>query len=350
MTCFTPSRDPGDAGRTLSGLIQTRLETAPFERRMRQLQQISSSCLTSCAPPFAGHALQITPEITYRCEQWLPLDELRPHFYQLYRQALKYPPVLASTPFADAVSWAGIVSRFPPFLRHVITPAILFEQLLADAELRTKFLFWSFMPERFYGSGHDRYPQQLQSVGEWLVQRRGRVNNLRCLDAACGDGAGTYGLVRLLLEQGWPPETFTVEGWTLDPLEAWAAAYASLPHDPLHETALRSWSAPVFTHSAQHALLFRQADLMNAADNDDRFDLILCNGLLGGPIINDRRKLEKVIGSLAGRLEPGGVLLVADHFHGGWKQKCPQQELQALFEQNGLIGVAVREGVGALKP
>jgi hypothetical protein len=42
------------------------------------------------------------------------------------------------------------------------------------------------------------------------------------------------------------------------------------------------------------------------------------------------------------------MLLAADHFHGGWKQKCPQYELRALFALNGLNPVEIGEGIGAL--
>jgi hypothetical protein len=44
------------------------------------------------------------------------------------------------------------------------------------------------------------------------------------------------------------------------------------------------------------------------------------------------------------------MLMVADHFHGGWKQKRPQQELRALCEMNGLRTLHVSEGVAGLKP
>jgi hypothetical protein len=71
--------------------------------------------------------------------------------------------------------------------------------------------------------------------------------------------------------------------------------------------------------------------------------------LLGGPIINRREDIERVVAQLAGLLAPGGVLLAADRFHGGWKQKCPQSELQALFEHQGLEGVSLGDGIGGKK-
>jgi hypothetical protein len=80
-----------------------------------------------------------------------------------------------------------------------------------------------------------------------------------------------------------------------------------------------------------------------------RFDVILCNGLLGGPILHEQESLERAIGNLAELLAPDGILLAADSFHGGWKQKCPQSELRALFEKKQLKTFEAGEGIGGLK-
>lgn len=349
MTGFTPSRDSGDAEYTLRSLVQPRLDPLLFARRIQRLQHMSSVCQAWCPPPWAGHTLRITPEINYQSELWLPLDQLRPHFYSLYRQALTYPPVFSSTPFAQAASWAAIVAGLPAFLKPCGNPADLFERLIGDDVLRMKFLFWSFMPDHFYGSGSDRYPGQLAMITEWARHRHCRGRRLRCLDAASGDGANTYAVARLLQGQGWLPDSFEVQGWTLDPLEAWAAAQGRFPHDPARELAFREATADCFERGLDAALRFRSADILQAPESEE-FDLILCNGLLGGPIIHDRSALEVAVRNLAGLLAPGGMLLAADHFHGGWKQKCPQQELRALFELYGLNPIELSEGIGCLKP
>jgi SAM-dependent methyltransferase len=349
MVCFTPSRDSGDAEHTITTLIRPQLNPLLFAGRIQRLQRMFSACSASCPPPFAGYGVHITPEITYQCEHWLPLDELRPHFYRLYRHVLNYQPVLSSTPFTYALSWAGIVSRFPPFLRHFVNPAALLELLVADAELRMKFLFWSFMPERFYGDGSDRYPEQSVMIAEWIRQRHCRSRRLRCLDAASGDGANTYGMARLLAEQGWLPDRVEIEGWTLEPLEAWAAAQGRFPHDPAREKVFREETADCFEQGFDTAVRFCCADILNAPKTAP-FDLIICNGLLGGPIIHARCAMGAVVQNLTGLLAPGGMLLAADHFHGGWKQKCPQQELRAVFKMNGLNSLEVSEGIGGLKP
>jgi chemotaxis methyl-accepting protein methylase len=307
------------------------------------------ACKAGCPPPWAGRDLQITPEIACQSELWLPLHELSSHFYSLYRQSLTYPPVFSSTPFAYGTNWAAIVARFPEFLTQSENPAVLLDRLLSDDELRMKFLFWSFMPERYYGGGSDRYPGQATTIAEWIVQRHNRGKRLRCLDIASGDGANTYGVARLLVEQGWQPDRFTVEGWTLDPLEAWAAAHGRFPHDPAREVSFRQESADCFEQGADAAIRFCCVNILDAPDTEP-FDLILCNGLLGGPIIHTRQAMGDLVRNLTGLLAPGGLLLAADHFHGGWKQKCPQQELRALCEQNGLMAIESVEGVAALAP
>ena len=349
MTGFRPSRAAGDAERTRATLIRPQLNPQLFAGGIQLLQRMYSACKAGCPPPWFSRNAQVTPEMTYQSEQWLPLEELRPHFYRLYRQSLTHPPVFSSSPFADAVSWAGMVSRFPPFLRHFANPATLLEHLLSDDALRVKFLFWSFMPERFYGGGSNRYPGQSLLIAEWIRQRQHRGIPLRCLDAACGDGANSYGMARLLAEQGWLPDSFAIEGWTLEPLEAWVAAHGRFPHDPARERAFRQSTADCFEQGFDASIRFYGVNILDAPLAEP-FDLILCNGLLGGPIIHERLALDAVVRKLTGLLAPGGMLLAADHFHGGWKQQCPQQELRALLEQNGLMVTESGEGVAALAP
>jgi SAM-dependent methyltransferase len=166
---------------------------------------------------------------------------------------------------------------------------------------------------------------------------------------ACGDGAATYGLARLCSENCRPLDSFEIEGWTLEPLEAWAAAHGCFPHDPAFEALFREETRDCFEQGLDTTIHFCCADILDAPGAAP-FDLILCNGLLGGPIIHAHENMNTAVRNLAGLLAPGGILLAADHFHGGWKQKCPQQELRTLIELNGLECVEAPEGVAALKP
>ena len=348
MTCFTPSRNPGDAERTLRALVRPHLNPLLFAGHIRRLQRMFSAYQACCPPPWAGPGLHVTAEINYQSELWLPLDQLCNHLQALYRQSLTYPPILSSTPFAHSSSWAAVVAGFPAFLKPYANPAALLEQLVDDDGLRTGFLFWSFMPERFYGGGSDRYPAQTATIREWLWQRDRHDKKLRCLDAACGDGAATYSLARLCVEQGWRPDSLEIEGWALEPLEAWAAAQGRFPHDPAREEDFREVTRDCFEQGFDTAIRFCCADILDAPEAAP-FDLIICNGLLGGPILHASDDMATAVRNLAGLLAPGGMLLADDHFHGGWKQRCPQQELRALCELNGLHTVEVGEGIGGSK-
>lgn len=349
MIRFTPSLDPGDAECRLERLIPSLLDSACFHSDLERLGCMSAAFTAFCPPPWPAPGLCLNPEIHYQSELWFPLTVVRPIFNRFQRAALNYPTPPAAGAFSDAPSWAGVAAALPPFLSACTTPARLLQRLVADSEARSTYLFWSGMPKRFYGGVMDRYPQQTAVIRRWLEQRPAREQPVRCLDAACGDGAATYGLARLLLEYGLGLEDFLVEGWTVDPLEVWAAAHAVFPHDPARQVAFREWTAPAFAAGAERSLSFRQADLLALPPEQQRFDLILCNGLLGGPIINQPGEIRQVLENLAHLLGPGGVLLAADSFHGGWKQKCPHHEVQALIASAGLDPIMAGEGVGGLK-
>ncbi len=321
----------------------------------------------SCPPPWPAPGLALTPEIHCQSELWLPLAHIRPAFERLCRSTLNYAPILSSTPFHQALSWADVFNELGPRFQSTANPARLLEMLLGDHELLKEFLFASFLPRRFYG-GRVRYPGQEAFIRQWLAERAAAP--VRCLDAACGDGAGTYGLARLLVEAGYGTEGFGVEGWTIDPLEVWAAAHGVFPHDPQRQARYREWTAPVFEAGVHSSIMFRTMDLLGdvivppfakgglggispAAELQiplARFDLILCNGLLGGPIIHRQEELLRVAVNLAELLRPGGLLLAADRFHGGWKQQIPKDSLGDLFKACGLVAGEVGEGIGGLKP
>lgn len=349
MPSFIPSLDPADAAANLEQLLSPH-DLAPFQPYIRRLRAMFAAFTASCPPPWPAPGLALTPEIHYQSELWLPLAHIRPVFQRLYRTALRHVPILSSTPFADAASWAEIVARYPSLFKDTVDPAALAERLLANGDQRTAFLLSSFLPLRFYGNAPQRYPAQAACAAVWLAERiKGHGPPLRCLDAACGDGTGTYGLAQLLLEQGWPPDVFEIEGWTIDPLEVWAAAHAAFPHDPQRQACYRNRVAPVFEQGGHHRIVFRTMDLLAGTGAGESFDLILCNGLLGGPIIHQEEELLRVVGNLAALLRPGGLLLAADRFHGGWKRQIPKDCLGDLFKGCGLIVSEAGEGIAGLK-
>lgn len=316
---------------------------APALRRLRR----RFACYAATSPtPLPAAGLQITPEIRYQSELYLPMDELRHLFFRYYQASLSCPPVLASTPFAAAPSWADCFAALPSWLQASPDPSRLFERLLSDADLHVRFIFASFLPARFNGPGFGRYPGQLG----WLrclarSLREQGMERLCCLDAACGSGEGSWELLELLAAEGWQPAQVRLQGWTLDPLEVYAAANRYLPHDMQRQQVYRQRTTLLTHEGWGDCVRFQAVDLLGDDVPLDRFDLILCNGLLGGPLVHAGGALEQVIGMLARRLRPGGWLLAANRFHGGWQRSVTQADLAGLFSQAGLVVQAAGEGI-----
>jgi len=350
MFSFSPSLEHQDAAKNLQQLFSPPIASTGLDRSILKLQHSFENFIKHCPAPWAAPGLQLTPEIHYQSEHWLPMAEIRSPFHQFYRSSLNYQPIFTSTPFADAASWADIIGQIPSFLfEGTINPATMLKLLQTDLELRKKFIFWSFMPQRYYGNNPNRYPDQTGFILNHLANCSRKSDFLNILDAACGDGIGTYMLAGELLKAGIAPSRFHIEGWTLDPLEAWSAAHTSFPHDQGREISFRRIALPVISSSAGTSMLFKQADLLNPPAGSKTFDLILCNGLLGGPIINRFDEMNQIVRNLVALLDSSGILLAADCFHGGWKQKCPQASLKALFAKHNLKVLEAGEGICGIK-
>ena len=346
MFQLTPSLDSGDASANLRKLITADINADLFRSSIQRLQNRFDIYSSTCPAPFIAPGLIVTPEIHRQSELYLPITEITGIFNRLYRSVLSYPPILSSPPFHNTLSWADVFVGLPRYLQFTVNPALLLEKLLTDRDLLMAFLFESFLPHRFYG-GFGRYPDQEGFIREWLARQQKMP--LRCLDAACGTGEDCYGLANLLIESGKDLEGVRIEGWTIEPLEVWAAAHCCFPHDRHREVQFREKTSRLFEMGYSSRISFRCADL-TIPPPAEPFDLILCNGLLGGPIVNELLELKRVVSCLTSLLAPGGILLAADSFHGGWKQQCPQQGLRALLEMNGLKTFQAGEGIGGLKP
>ena len=156
MHRFTPTLDPALAAANLERLLPAHVDPAPLQPYIRRLRAMFAAFAASCPPPWPAPGLALCPEDHYRSELWLPLAAIRPAFHRLYRASLRHAPILSSPPFADAASWAAIVAGHPPLFEGASDPAALLERLLAHGDRRTTFLFRSFLPERFYGTGARR--------------------------------------------------------------------------------------------------------------------------------------------------------------------------------------------------
>lgn len=322
------------------------VDVSRFQGSIRRLRTKFNIYATTCPVPLPAPGLLITSEIRNQCECYLPIAEIAAIFNKLYSTALAYQPILSSTPFHNAISWADAFALLPNKFQFSADPSKLLESLLADRKLLNIFLFASFLPDRFYGKV-GRYPSQFDFIRGWLESRS--EGKLKCLDVACGSGEETYRLATLISQAGFSAEAVRIEGWTVEPLEVWSATYCCFPHNLQRELALRQIVCNLSSNRYESCISFSCRDILQSSVIA-QFDLVLCNGLLGGPIIHSPAKLDLAVSNLSQLLLPGGMLLAADSFHGGWKQQCPQTGLQALFEKYGLKSFVAGEGICGLKP
>ena len=318
-----------------------------FRQGLGRLQLLFTIYAATSPTPLPSAGLQISPEIRYQSELYLPIDQIRRLFYRYYRASLHHTPLVVSTPFHEALSWADCFSQLPDWCQQTANPALLLQRLLADADLHERFIYASFLPSRYNGPGFDRYPAQAVWLQTWfaaMARRAGRPA-VRCLDAACGSGEGTWELAEAAAETGFASGQVHLDGWTLDPLEVYAAANRYLPHLPQRQAAYLRRTDSFAARGWRNCLSFRAVDLLCDGWPEGSFDLILCNGLLGGPMLYEPAAVSRVVAGLAARLQPGGRLLAANRFHGGWVKRLTGEQLSDLFKKAGLEVEQAGEGV-----
>ena len=331
--------------RMLQFLVPGPIHDRDLDNRIARLEE--SFHRYSALAPFGLWApgLAVTAEMRAYTEAHLPLAQIAGAFRQLFTLSLHVPPFLPASPLQTAACWLDLLHAMQSLVEEA-NPARLLRLLLHDGAFRTRFLFAFFLPVR-YGNGFARYPAQAEFLGNWLMDNDRGV--LRCLDAACGSGEGCYDLALLLRERGYPPESFRLQAVTIDPLELFAAAHGWFPHDPCRQERFRLVRENL-AESVCARIIFSLGDLCSGGvGEEESYDVILCNGFLGGPFLHDREALADVVARLCAQLRPGGILLAADRFHGGWKRLVPEEKIREILVENGLTPVAVQEGIGGKK-
>ena len=291
--------------------------------------------------------LAVTGGMRAATDLYLPMAEVKNAFDRFFSLALNYHQPTSFCPVRTAPTWLDALQRMQPCVSSS-DPAALLRRLVQDESFRIAFLFTLFLPKR-HGGNFCRYPGQTAFIRKWL-EDLGRLpgKSLRCLDAACGTGETTYELALLFQESGHTSGSFKVHGSTIEPLELFAAAHIYFPHDPKKQADYRSRTKSLFTTGMSEKICFIQEDIaLPARENEEGYDLILCNGLLGGPFVNTHQKLKTTVAALAGRLNPGGFLLAADSFHQGWKKNIPTSRLCNIFQECGLLVHEVADGIVA---
>ena len=341
---FTPSLETTVAAERLKRLIVSGEVNDPdLVRRGTRLELLFCSSLLASPTYLWGPGLRMEREWRNLTETFLPWNRIAPALRRLIAVSLLYPP--PSDPLIPFPSWPDFLQRCS-LITSSSNPALLLRSLLADEELRRRWLFTLFLPKE-HGGGFHRYPRQQEFIHQWLVNQRALAGGqISCLDAACGSGEGSWELAALCRGCGFLPHEVTIHGSSLDPLELFAAAHADFPHDPPRQREYRRIIAPVTAAGFMNRIRFTQEELAEPRDSADRYDLILCNGLLGGPMLHNPRRMERVVAGLVQRLRPGGLLLAADRFHEGWDKLTPKEEREALLGRCGVKIMKIGEGIG----
>ena len=250
--------------------------------------------------PWWAPGLILTPDLHQRYEAWLPQAEYRRDLTALAARLL---PGRAWVPWRLRDPEA--VQSLPDLWQRL--PAPLAGHAGLEATTCGALLCALADPPRF-GTDTGRYPEQLRRVTEHLATRPKPL--WRVLDLGCGTGHGTWEVALAAASAGARAH---LVGITREPLEAWMATHQRLPHDPLRERRY-----PCLTGAAAGHVHFVAADGLTPPLCPGVWDLVLVNGLAGGPHLNASESMHRLLRGLARLLAPGGAAGCACRFHDGY--------------------------------
>lgn len=344
---FTPTLDRALALARLDELlVPGAVLDAQLERSIGRLADQFRLYAASYPLPAWAPGLAIDNEMRGATEALFPIRRVRGVFDRVLSRGCRFSPLLSGSYLHTSASWIDFLHRFRPQPEKA-DPAPVLVELALDPEKRRRFLFALLLPHHF-GGAFDRYPRQSRWLADWLAENRGRLKGeIRALDSACGSGEGVYGLAELVRAAGFAGRGCAVHGSTLEPIELFAGAHAFFPHDPERERHYRRRVAPLLAEGCLEMEFYLEE--IGSKRRRGGYDVVLCNGLLGGPLLHEPEALSAAIGALAARLAPGGVLLAADRFHAGWQRRVPPALLCDSMRRHGLTPLPVAEGVGGRK-
>lgn len=318
----------------------------------RSCQRLSASYRQLCSSspePLWTPWLQITPELRRQSELYLPLAAIIPVIRRLIRLACRYEPFLTALPQSFNLSWYDAISSFRP-LPASADPGELIRNIAENEPLRQSLLASLLNPVR-YGGGFGRYSGQLDFIAAWLKERLSSgSSSLQLLDAACGSGEQCYELAALLQKSGYSGKMAMIHGVTIEPLELVTAAHGWFPHDKERQADFHHKVKPLLAMGCGRMISFVAGDVEDPEWSGENYDLIVCNGLIGGPMLHEKNRIEQVLLSLSGRLKKRGLLLLSDRFHDGWRRKTPLSTLAELLGNAGLASIECKDGQAAFKP
>lgn len=245
-------------------------------------------------PPWWAPGLIITPELRATYNRYLPPGPIL--------RALRHR--LAAT--LPGPAWVPLPLRPPGFLSmpdfwHALPPHLAGRLRWRPDELPALAAAIA-APARF-GTRAARYPEQLALIRDLPSCRLRTV-----VDLACGTGQDTWEIARHL------PDGATIIGVTREPLEAWMAHHRCLPHWSHADRRRLGLAFPPPPPEAVH-VAFVAGDAL--APPTPPADLVICNGLIGGPALHQPKALAAIWDALRHATAPGGAILIGDRFHQG---------------------------------
>ena len=255
-------------------------------------------------------SLQISAFMTYAAIQ--NFNEIGPDSHEIAERFLKIEDYMADLKGLYSIAWP---KAYPSILSHHSFRSFLDyfqylpESFLNVIQLQKDNLFelaCAFASPPQYGSKAGRYPEQMDYLKSLKF-----TDKIAIRDYGCGTGQGTYELAEILEKQNIK---FQLEGITFEALEVWMAVNRCLPHCDLPDYHFPECNSQVDIH---------QGDIINDAFRQP-VDIIIINGLIGGPILNRDSDYQKVLERLTHELKEHGTVLIADSFHDGYKNNRQQ--------------------------
>ncbi len=258
------------------------------------------------SPPWWTPDLVLTPDIHAEYERFLPINEF---IDDLQVQLLA---VLSGSAYLPQCLNVTDYMSLPDFWRQL--PEWLTGRLLWSSE-ELFAVACALASPASHGAQSGRYPEQIEFLVDWL--RHNSCDTIRVLDYGCGTGQGTYELAHALK---LPEKKTAIVGITIEYLEAWMASGRVLPHLS-HSPLPPQQQYPDYTPAENMDLAFVSGNVFTFLVKQP-IDIIVCNGLLGGPYLPLQMKDATVIWKkFQTQLSPGGLLVIGDHFHAGFREQ-----------------------------
>lgn len=259
-------------------------------RHNKVWQQKGDCWLQHAVPPYWGRNLIISPEIRGIYNSWLPYDEFVISLRSIGRSWLPseewLPLPLRSGAYLSLLDlWAAM----PNALGGKLT--------FSEAELLPLFCALADPPR--FGTVAGRYPRQLTLLRQISESRK----DVRLLDVACGVGMNTLEMAMLF------PDGH-VTGITGEYLECWMASNRLLPHSKERQSQMNA-----FDNVANVCFQYGHAEAFSLASS---YDVIVCNGLVGGRFFHSQLQYDGFLKSCLKSLKPGGCILLSNRFHDGF--------------------------------